>query len=254
MILDIKNYPGSKAVSGFKQQFFNILPKAEFYIDAMCGSGYVGQQIKNHIPDTWKAKTHRVWFNDLSSDVVEQLRYQAIDSLSSIQLYNKNYSEIFDFYNMCNSDAHSAVFYFDPPYHFDARKGKRKIYQHEWTNLQHLDFLKWIVEKSSQERRAKIFYMISHYPHHDYDFLVDKHGWQKIEFEVMTRNGAATEAIYFNFDPLNTELLTYEYIGKNHTDRQRIKRYQKNFLGKINRLPNQEKKAMLQLIKEEFFN
>lgn len=236
MKLDIKSYPGSKAVSGFKQQFFNILPKAHVYYDLFGGSGAVAELIRD------EDSSATIIYNEIDHHVF--LLAKAISRAS--HTYNWDYRLVISSTPL----SLKKIFYCDPPYLMDTRKSKRNIYNYEWDENEHLNFINYVQKEGNY---SNSLFIISHYPCELYDKLVTENKWNKREFEVATRNGVATEALYFNFDPVKQDLLTYKYLGKNNTDRQRIKRYQNNMLKRIKQLPMQEKKAMLQLLQNTSF-
>lgn len=107
-------------------------------------------------------------------------------------------------------DTQGTLFYLDPPYVLDTRKGGKK-YNYEMDNGKHEELITLI-----QTLKGKV--ILSGYPHPIYDAL-DKNGWNKIEFETAchaagrTRNsvlqgeGSAikkvprTEVVWMNFEP-----------------------------------------------------
>lgn len=68
---------------------------------------------------------------------------------------------------------------------------------------------------------------------------------------TITRGGTiAVERIYMNYDITKLKLATPVYVGKDRTDRQRIRRKLKSLKGKINKLSIHEKQ-LFQLMSEE---
>jgi len=250
MNLNIKNYPGAKSVSGWKQQFLNILPKADVYVDLFGGSGAVTKMINEHFSGLheyiyYNEIDYKTWM-DVSIELDNTINFFQYETLN--EDYKKCYLEIIQ--DRSHEDfPDPKVIYCDPPYLMETRKSQKEIYKYDWNKYyHHLDFIKWV---SEQDEFSNNYFIISHYPCEMYDRLVDERGWNKIEFEVATRGGTATEALYFNFDTVNTELLTYKYLGKDNTDRQRIKRKQNNILNRIKNLPPQELKAIKRRIENE---
>jgi DNA adenine methylase len=90
--------------------------------------------------------------------------------LQKIQIDNRDALEVIRYW-----DNPEAVFYLDPPYHLETRKG-RKAYRHEASD----DFHVRLVETILQCRGAVV---LSGYDHPVYQPLTDR-GWEKIVFEV----------------------------------------------------------------------
>ncbi|MBA2610540.1 MAG: DUF3850 domain-containing protein [Bacteroidetes bacterium] len=104
--------------------------------------------------------------------------------------------------------------YLDPPYPLGSRKSDKLVYDFEMTDLQHIDLLQLI--KSMPAKVA-----ISTYKNDLYHNALKS--WNCYTFQSMTRKGLATEYLYMNYeDP--KELHDYKFLGKDFTDRQRIKR------------------------------
>ena len=66
----------------------------------------------------------------------------------------------------------------------------------------------------------------------------------------MTRHGEATETLYYNFEP--TQLHDTSFVGENRTKRQQVKRKAKRWVDGLEKLPNDERQAILDLIKDRF--
>ncbi|HEY0843718.1 hypothetical protein [Methylotenera sp.] len=138
----------------------------------------------------------------------------------------------------------TTLVYADPPYILDSRRNGKLYYRHELTYNDHFDFIEWC-------KLQKCMIAISQYPHHLYDSLVEKHGWRKLEYEVMTRAGKATECLYMNYaEP--ERLHQYNYLGTDSWDRQRIKRKIAREIGKLGNLPPQERNAIIKAINKAY--
>ena len=68
-------------------------------------------------------------------------------------------------------------------------------------------------------------------------------GWQSLELQVMNKGGVVTEKLWFNFSP--ERVYWARYAGKNHTDRQRIKRKAENWGRRYRALPPGERLSVL---------
>jgi hypothetical protein len=83
--------------------------------------------------------------------------------------------------------------------------------------------------------------MLSGYPSALYDELLE--GWHSVELQVMNQGGVRTEKLWFNF---TIERLHWaRYVGKNFTDRQRVKRRAESWGSRYRALPPGERLAVL---------
>ena len=109
----------------------------------------------------------------------------------------------------------SEFVYADPPYLFHTRKQKDKLYNFEYTFLQHIELLDAL-------KRLPCPVMISGYQSEIYDDILT--GWHKNTIQTTTRgNSVATEVIWMNY-PQPTALHDYRYLGEGYRERERIKR------------------------------
>jgi hypothetical protein len=84
-----------------------------------------------------------------------------------------------------------------------------------------------------------------------WDFIVLKvpglPGWNKEKKKVRYHNNTVNECIYYNYTKPSV-LQTYEYLGNDCWDRQRIKRKIKRLFNKLMDLPEIERNAILQVM------
>jgi len=220
-LIPIKNYPGKKSASGTWQQIISQIPKCETFVDTMCGSGLIASMVSGC----------RVVVNDLSIAVMDRIDFAAENK------FNQDYRSIIDIF-----DCAGSVFYFDPPYLFSSRSGKRRLYEHEWSKQDHINFLS-LVKKINQP------VLISHFTCPLYD--AELKGWRVLRYNSMTRAGLRKESLYMNF-PQPTLLQCYKSVGKNFTDRQRIKRKVDRLVSKLGRENPIERAAILSAIVDRF--
>lgn len=134
----------------------------------------------------------------------------------------------------------TTLIYADPPYLLSSRASGKEYYRHEWDDEMHERFLTFMC--SSRDLVA-----ISHYKCSLYDkYLKD---WRLIEWPVMTHAGPRKEALYMNYSE-PAELHQYDFLGKNFTDRQRLKRMKQNMICKLDRLPDQSRYMILEAVQE----
>ena len=226
-----KTYNGGKNGNGTYQTIINNIPACKIFIDAMVGNGGIFTNLKT-LPET-------IIINDFDTSIIDKYNFEVpgmiknnLDVMDLIDLYDYKGSVI-DLY-----DYKGSVFYFDPPYLKETRRSQRDLYKYEWNLEKHKEFIaRCSIVKSNC--------MISHYPCKLYDEAFSK--WRKITFLSTTRNGQRMECLYMNFEkPLR--LLDYSYLGKDFTDRQRIKRKIKRWGNNLKALPLYERQAIVNQI------
>jgi site-specific DNA-adenine methylase len=217
------SYFGGKAGAGTYQSIINFIPPHKYFISPFLGNGGVEMSIR---PGSIAL------LNDIDPVVVE--RWLPLLK-SGYSISNLDYK---DFLNSCHSYLTDAVVYCDPPYLLSSRKSQKLVYNFEWIESDHIKFLQFVC---SYEARIAI----SCYDNYLYcEYLK---GWNKITYKSMTRSGIATETLYMNY-PAPEQLHDYSYIGKNFTDRQRIKRKRERYLNAIASLPVHERYALLEAL------
>lgn len=247
MKFDIQNYPGSKGGNGTYQNIINHIPPHKIYCEPLLGGGAI---YRNKLPADISI------LGDINAEVLNEFCTQYLDNDFCIfnrmdeYLYKstdlKKLTKLFwgHYTNTCESLSinKDIFFYFDPPYIKDTRKSDKDIYEYEWNDQDHTEFLEYVTQLNHKV-------MISCYDNFIYDLYLD--GWNKFSFTSMTRNGPATETIYMNYSQLN-ELHDYRYLGKNMTERQRIQRKVNRHIKKLNHLPILERNKLLNEIKNHF--
>ncbi|EQD76907.1 phage DNA methylase, partial [mine drainage metagenome] len=123
--------------------------------------------------------------------------------------------------------------YCDPPYLHSTRSSERR-YRFEYQERDHIELLGLL--KSLPCR-----VMLSGYPSALYEESLAS--WRTLELQVMNQGGVRTEKVWFNFRPERVHWA--RYTGKNHTDRQRIKRKAERWGGRYRDLPPGERLAVL---------
>lgn len=133
----------------------------------------------------------------------------------------------------------SELVYCDPPYLASTRSGGR-LYRHEMTDTQHSALLGVL-------RSLHCMVMLSGYWSALYGRALRR--WNRVSFQAMTRGGAATEWVWFNF-PRPVALHDYRYLGENFRERERIKRKKARWTARLGRMPVLERQALLGAISE----
>ena len=123
--------------------------------------------------------------------------------------------------------------YCDPPYLHETRSSDRR-YRFDYEAQDHRELLGLL-------RKLPCQVILSGYPSALYDEWL--RGWQSLELQVMNQAGVRTEKVWFNFTVDRVHWASY--AGKNHTDRQRIKRKAENWGRRYRALPPGERQAVL---------
>jgi hypothetical protein len=113
-----------------------------------------------------------------------------------------------------------------------------EVYEYEMTDQHHHDIIKIV-----QSMPAMVG--ISTYENKIYREGLN--GWNIYTFKSMTRSGLADEQLWMNY-PEPEQLHDYRYLGKDFTDRQRIKRKIEREVNKLRNLPALERNAIIQSV------
>jgi len=197
-------YYGGKNGNGTRQIIINFIPPHHNYIEAFMGSGAIlhykklaqGLNIGIEIDTDTIGK-----FKNRFSSEVEIIHS---DSLKWLKEFKHHSPDTF--------------IYLDPPYPIESRKEGKKRYKYEFSNKNHIELLKFI-----STCKSKI--AISTYPNPLYKKMLKK--WNVESFFSKTQKGMAMELLYMNYKR-PTILHDFSFVGKNFTERQRIKRRIKN--------------------------
>jgi hypothetical protein len=125
------------------------------------------------------------------------------------------------------------LIYCDPPYLHATRSSSRR-YRFDYEEPDHLDLLELL-------KKLPCRVILSGYPSALYDERLA--GWQSLQLQVMNQGGVRTEKVWFNFTPERVHWANYS--GKNHTDRQRIRRKAETWGRRYQALPPGERLAVL---------
>ena len=226
-------YAGSKAGSGSFQQIINEIPPINHFV-----AGFLGNCPLTH------------YFKDRITVEGFEIDPEVIDTFwkkenGSIPVWIHEFSVMDHTDTLIARSEKDAFIYLDPPYLLETRKSKRKMYRYEFSSEQeHTQLLE--IAKTLPGRVA-----ISGYP----SALYDKHltGWRTKTWSVGTRNGRATECLWMNY-PEPTELFTYDFLGRDNTDRQRIKRKLDRISCRLERLPHLEAMAIVDRLQRKFLS
>lgn len=267
----LKGYTGNKGIDGLWQWIINRIPPHKVYYELFAGSATIARALPAHSHKTLvdiDPGTVKMLQKELGSSTVKSICADALQLLSTVgtmaactdnnnctgqlgsvktkvtvppAMFVSN-SMVRTAQNNCTSeqihltvpDRHIMI-YADPPYRFINRRGKRNLYKYEMTDEQHLQF---VIACSTVNANC----MISH-PEND---MYDKHlhGWTKEKFTVSYHGHVTQECIYYNY-PKPSVLQTYDYVGSDCWDRQRVKRKIERLARKLADLPALERNAVI---------
>ena len=88
-------------------------------------------------------------------------------------------------------------------------------------------------------RYENVYLLLSGYKSELYMSML--HGWSYFETNTMSRGGKRIESLWTNFNPSEFIKHDYNFIGKNYTDRQRIKRKAERWVKNLEAMPLDEK-------------
>ena len=248
------HYPGAKAGAGVIQTLINNIPPCDTFIEAFAGTGFLTHSLRPAAStiiidaDAAVCETLRLSFIGPRAPSVEQTAW---DFGAAETNANTRGLRIVRADAVRWLEAHRAQFdwrtviYFDPPYlvnrHGEAR---RDYYDHEFkTGEEHLELLKLLSRLACQEVKC----LISGYRCPIYDSLLEH--WRRVDYTTGTRGGPVTESLWCNFDEPEA-LHDYRYLGKNFRERERIKRKQKRWRGKLERMTPLERAGIVEAVRD----
>jgi len=223
-ITTLDHYPGNKGSSAAYPTIINHIPDHVAYYELCAGAA----EIYNKLYPAGSTAPY-AYLNDLNPITYELL----LATYPEAETSNMNAIEYLEALSLCGPiHLKGAFVYLDPPYVLSSRRSGAVLYQQEMSDDDHVQLLSTSLECSCN-------IMISGYDNEIYnDMLGD---WNRVEFQVMTRKGVATEVLWMNYDIEQLKLHRYDYIGHGRTDRQRIKRKQLRMITKIKTMPKRER-------------
>lgn len=223
----LPRYTGNKNIPGLLHTIFNNIPAVQKILEPFCGSAIISYKAPELV--------HTI-MNDLDPTVVfahvaAAKKNSTVTAGNGIELIR----------NHCKAGKEMFI-YCDPPYLLSSRTSGKELYSIEFTVYDHIQLLTavWALDA---------YCMISHPRNRLYDEFL--HGWRRVD-QLVNYNGTTTiESIYMNY-AVPANLMTYEYLGADCWDRQRIKRMKENFISKLHRLDPQSRNMLMAAATEEF--
>ncbi len=218
-------YPGGKNAGGAYQHIINLIPPHCLYVEAFAGSAAVW---RNKLPSHGSVLVEK----DLAA--AESLMSMVYDDLDRSKDATVLHRDAFD-YLPSVLDREDVFVYCDPPYLPETRV-KKSMYSAEMSRDDHIRLLDLITSASAMVA-------ISGYDSSLYrDALWD---WNHFEYDAITRGRTIRrEIIWFNYR-VPEVLHDYSYVGRNFTERQRIRRKIDRLQSKLAVLDPVERNAIL---------
>jgi len=216
---DVRNFVGSKAVSGAAQKIVSMLPAHERFVEAFAGKAAVTRLCRpaqstvliERDPDTAA---------QLATSIGARVKVIVGDALEVLQP------------SMCDRDT---VVYCDPPYLMSARSCKRKYYKFDYDDDWHVGFLEWA-------KSLPCNVLISGYWSQLYATTLQD--WRVESFQVQSRGGPRQEYVWCNY-AVPEKLHDTRYIGESYIERQRIRRKAARWVKMLKAMPPGERQAIL---------
>lgn len=209
------SYFGSKAAAGLCQPIIAMMPPHDTYIETHLGGGAIMKRKPPALRNIGIDLDPQA-INDFACDHPVEL----VTGCAHRFITNYDFSGF-------------ELLYCDPPYLIRTRTSPRR-YRHDYTEGDHLELLDLL-------RSVPCQVMISGYPSKLYDDTLGD--WNCIQLQAMSRGGARTEKVWFNFALDRVHWASY--AGKNFTDRQNVKRKAVRWGKKYQALPRDQRLAVL---------
>jgi hypothetical protein len=140
--------------------------------------------------------------------------------------------------------------YCDPPYPLETRKSGPR-YRNEFSADDHANLLCQLQTLNVVPSDRRPLMMISSYWSEQYAKALSD--WRHFSFRAKTRRGVATEHVWCNYDEPH-QLQDYRYVGRNKRERFKLERRRRNLIGKLTRMSELERNALLSAMVDEFSN
>ena len=227
-LISMEKYTGQKGINGVFEAIMNVIPEFEIFIDVFAGSGVIANCIKG-IDNNSDVRP-----NDLNPECVKFLRADLVQSFTTVPAVQliKEYT------------CRDHVLFLDPPYMHETRPAGTDIYgKFEMLDNDHIQLLLTVLQSN-----AKI--IIIHPDCETYNSYLSE--WYKKDVYIRYNTKTSHEVIYTNFNPEAERLFTYDYVGFDCWERQRIKRKTQRLIDKLSDLPFHEREAIIRSIQERF--
>lgn len=219
------SYPGGKNGAGVYQQIINHIPPHKLYIEPFLGGGAI-MRLKRPAEASIAIDIDYAVMQTFDRGATPNLTMLIADALKWMQ---------------GRSFPSDTFIYLDPPYLFETRSTRRKIYAHELTDKQHMTLLSII-------KSIHCMVMISGYPNDLYSDALSR--WWTHDFMTSNRGGGhVTERLWMNYPP-PTRLHDYRYLGSTFREREKINRQKARWVMRLSKMNPARRRAVLEAILE----
>jgi site-specific DNA-adenine methylase len=208
-------YFGSKATSGLCQAIIAMMPPHDTYIESHLGGGAIMKRKPPALCNIGIDLDRRV-LAKFECDYPVHLVHGCAHQFLAEYAYRGR-----------------ELVYCDPPYLKPTRSSGRR-YRFDYEEQDHIELLRLLGQLPCPV-------ILSGYPSALYEERL--WGWQSVELQVMNHGGVRTEKLWFNFTV--DRVHWPRYAGRNHTERQCIKRKAENWAKRYAALPPAERLAVL---------
>ena len=224
-------YPGGKNGSGVYQKIINQIPPHEEYIEAFLGHGSIMRHKKPAIANIGI---------DSDEHVVEHWR-DLIAKNSDLACVTVIKGDAISYLRKQRCGRRTFV-YADPPYLFETRSSKKKLYNVEFGTIkEHEKLLILLI-------CLPCMVAISGYQSSLYASMLAT--WRTINYKTVNRAGqVVTEWLWMNY-PEPQALHDDRYLGENFRQRERLKRIRTRWIARLGRMDQLEKYMLTAAIAE----
>ena len=232
-----QTYHGGKGGNGTYHTIINHMPPHRVYVEAFLGNGAIMLR---------KRPAEINIGNEINPDVFRSWReWQRANGAAWLEVRNENAFALLDGLTFPGVDPDDVYVYIDAPYLKHTRKSDRNIYgAFEMETHEHEHLLELA-------NRLPYLVGISCYENSLYADRLSR--WQVIRYNATTRQGGVTELLYMNYKNPDGMLHDYSYLGKNFTDRQRIKRKIEREIARLQALDPRERNAIITAVTSRQF-
>ncbi len=232
-------YDGGKNGEGVYQRLINQITPHDVLIECFAGSMAISRRIKPALVNIGIDKDART---------LAAVQTAATAVATRLTLFEGDALELVPWLVRIFMNAGARVFvYADPPYLMQTRSWQQPLYRHEFeTPEEHKELLAMLDALPCNV-------MLSGYNSELYQrFFNGPRGvekWREFDYTAGSHGGARVEWCWCNYpDPV--ALHDYSYLGKDNTDRQRIKRKIENRVRLLRACPPLERAAIIQAVQE----
>lgn len=224
-------YPGNKNIPGLIQKIVNQVPECLNFYELFAGSAAVSNFLS--VRSRPQGTVH-FFINDLDPTVTDN-REQVYPAGSTVS--NVPAEDILKILISVPAGKETFVF-LDPPYLESTRPGSPDLYKYDMITSDHRKLLSLV-------RDLKCNCMIIH--PECFLYYQELKSFRKVPVTVRYHSKTSYEILFMNY-PEPARLLTYDLVGTDCWDRQRIKRKGDRLIKKIQELPVLERNYLINRI------